>query len=115
MKQITFNFPTSASEIEPFVKKIVLSYDNWATLFFVLTVIELALGQIGDSSQSEQRWTLFWGILLFIWASFLVFTGKSADSVNRRWWLWMVIAFFLPFVAVIAIFVFKTAASKNGS
>jgi MFS family permease len=113
MKQITLNFPSKISEIEPWCKKLILSYDNWAVFFFSLTVLSLAVGQMGDSTQSDQRWTLAWGVFLFLWSAFLVFCGKSADLNGRRWWVWMLTAFFLPFISIFAALIFRTSNQRS--
>ena len=109
MKKYTFELPSKKSELEPFLKKYLLEYSNWATLVFLLTFADLAIGVMGDASQSDQRWTLFLGLVIFIWISFIVFTGKSADLVSRKWWVWMIIAFFLPMIAAIAAVIFRTS------
>ena len=108
MKRITFDIPSNKAEVEPWLKNWILSYDNLGVAVFVLTFALLVLGQIGDATQSDQRWTVFWGAMLFLWGSFLVFNGKSADLVNRKWWIWMLIALFLPFIAIVASLIFRT-------
>ncbi len=115
MKKVSFDLPSKASEIEPWSKKILLSYENWAIFFFAITFLSLAIGQLGDSTQSEQRWTLAWGLILFFWAAFLVFCGKSADMSGRRWWIWMCLAFFLPFISVFAALIFRTSNQRSKS
>lgn len=108
MKRITINIPSNKTEIEPWLKKWILSYTNLGSVIFALTVAELALGQLGDATQSDQRWTVFWGVMLYLWGAFLVFNGKSADLVNRKWWAWMLIAFLLPFISIVASLIFRT-------
>ena len=109
MKKITFSIPSSLHEIEPWSKRLLLSYDSWGALIMALTFLSLAIGQLEDSTQSDQRWTVAWGIIIYLWLAFLVFCGKSADLVGRRWWIWMLMAFFLPFVSIIAALIFRTS------
>lgn len=109
MKKITLSIPSSLHEIEPWSKRLLLSYDNLGALIVALTFLSLAIGQLGDSTQSDQRWTVAWGVLIYLWLAFIVFCGKSADLVGRRWWIWMLMAFFLPFVSIIAALIFRTS------
>jgi hypothetical protein len=108
MKRITIDIPSNKKEFEPWLKKWILSYDKLGSVIFVLTFTLLALGLMGDATQSDQRWTAFWGAMLYLWCAFLIFNGKSADLVNRKWWIWMLIALFFPFIAIVASVIFRT-------
>ncbi len=112
MRKINFEIPTKISEVEPFLRKHLLDYSNWGALVFLFTFADLVTGFLGEASQSDQRWTLFVGLVIFLWISFIVFTGNSANLVNRNWWAWMIVAFFLPMIAAIAAVIFRTSKPK---
>lgn len=113
MKKISLNVPSTQAEAEAMAKRGLLSYTRWAWVIVVITWVSLFWNyHFNDATQSDQRFTLGFGLVLYGWLAFLVFIGKSAEKVKRKWWAWMLTGVFFPVIGLIAAIIFRTSKTK---
>lgn len=113
MKNISINVPSSRAEVEAMAKRGLLSYERWAWVIGAITGVSLFWDyNFSDATQSDQRFTLGFGLVLYGWLAFLVFIGKSAEKVKRKWWAWMLTGVFFPVIGLIASIIFRTSKTK---
>jgi len=113
VKTLSFKVPSTSAEFGAWIKPRLLSYDKWFNLIAITTAGILFVNYFFlDATQSDQRFAMGFGLVLYLWIVFLVFIGRSADKVNRNWWGWMLTAIVFPFIALIAAIIFRTSKTK---
>ncbi|MDA2996709.1 MAG: hypothetical protein O3C26_04240 [Actinomycetota bacterium] len=113
MKNMSLNVPSTQAEAAAMAKRGLLSYARWASVIGVITLVSLFWNyHFSDATQSDQRFTVGFALVLYGWLAFLVFIGKSAEMVKRKWWAWMLTGMFFPVIGLIAAIIFRTSKTK---